>query len=93
LVTETIVGEQMDVDPGFGQRLHKQQQRDAVRNVVQYLALTPSVWGLVKFRMALAGTPKDRVEEIRGWMEQAIRLRHRLVAASVLEALRLARVA
>lgn len=89
LTAETLVGEQMDLDPGFGERLHRQQQQDAVRNVVRYLALTPSVWGLVKLRMKLANTPRERVEEIRDWMEQATRLRKRLIDDSKREAARL----
>lgn len=82
LMTDTIAGEQIELDPGYGQRLHRQQGQDAVRNVVQYLALNPSVWGFVKLRMALAGTPRERVMEIRGWMEQATRLRKRLIDES-----------
>lgn len=89
MVTSQLFREAVVLSDGFGEQLKEWQARDARRNVVQFLALHPHLWGYVKLKMRLAGTPRERVLEIRGWLESARKMRDRLIEASKREAARL----
>ena len=90
MVADTLAQEAIELDAGFGQRLHEWQAADARYNVVQFLALSPHLWGYVKMAMALANTPLARRVEIRQWLKEAREMRGRMVEASKRESLRLA---
>lgn len=91
MVTSVLFQEAITLSQGFAEQLREWQARDARRNVVQFLALNPHLWGYVKLKMRLAGTPRERVLEIRGWLESARKMRERLIATSKREAERIAR--
>lgn len=90
LVADALMEEQVELDPGFGQRLHEAQRVQSRYNVVQFLALHPHLWGYVKMSMSLAGTSLDRKREVRQWLKEAREMRQRMIAASKKEAARLA---
>jgi hypothetical protein len=90
LMTDVLMNEAVELDEGFGQRLHVSQAIQSRYNVVQFLALSPHLWGYVKMAMGLAQTPLARRQEIRQWLKEAREMRGRMVEASKREALRLA---
>lgn len=81
-VTEVLVGQELEQDAGFGERLHDQQRADARRRVVDWLAMNPKMWPYVRLAMGYAQTPKDRKDEIRNWLKAAKRVRARLLEES-----------
>lgn len=90
LMTDVLMREQVELDAGFGQRLHQAQAIQSRYNVVQFLALSPHLWGYVKMAMGLAQTPIERRREIRQWLKEAREMRERMIEASKREAARLA---
>ena len=90
LMTDNAFQEAVELDPGLGQRIHKAQEQASRYNLLQFLALSPSLWPYLKLKMRLVGTPKKQRAEILGWLDEAGRLRGRMVEASKREALRLA---
>jgi hypothetical protein len=92
-MTDAVANEALALDEGYGQRLHKAQERASRYNLVSFLAMAPKLWPYLKLKMALAETPKARRAEILQWLEEARAMRQRMIAASKREALRLARCA
>lgn len=90
MMTDSVANEVVFVNEDAGKRLYEQQEMANRLKVIDFLALHPHLWGLVKLRMKLARTPRKRVEEIREWLEAAQRKRKGLIEASKREALRLA---
>ena len=89
LVTDVLAQEVMELDAGYGARLHGAQTRQSRYNLVQFLALAPHLWGYVKLKMAVEGTPPKQRAEIRQWLKEAREMRVRLIRASEAEAARL----
>jgi len=85
--------EAVELDPGYGQRLHFAQERASRYNLISFLAMAPHLWPYVKLKMAVAQTPTGQKVEIFQWLKEAREMRLRMIEASKREAARLAKVA
>ena len=90
MMTDTVANELVVVNENHGRRLYDRLEQHNRLKVVDFLALHPHLWGYVRLNLRLAGTPRARVVEVRGWLEAAQRKRRALIEASKREAARLA---
>jgi hypothetical protein len=92
-MTDAVANEAMELDAGYGQRLHKAQEQQSRYNLIAFLAMAPHLWPYVRLKMKIAQTPKKQRQEIQLWLQEAREMRNRMIEASKREALRLARAA
>ena len=90
MVTDSVANELVALHENHGRRLYTQLEQHSRLKVIDFLALHPHLWGYVRLNLRLAGTPRARVVEVRGWLEAAQRKRKALIEASKREAARLA---
>lgn len=93
LMTDAVAQEAMELDEGYGQRLHAQQERASRYHLISFLAMAPHLWPYIRLKMKIAETPKEQRREIQLWLQEAREMRNRLIEASKREALRIAKAA
>lgn len=86
-VADALFDEQVALDSGFAEKVAEAQAIHARYTVVQYLAISPQLWGYVKLAMGYAGTPVERRRMIRQWLKEAKEMRARMIEASLKDAL------